>query len=206
MQNNLLKITSVSTLVLLILLFWFWKQNRNINAQIDDYELLLNTQKQSSVSWKDQAGYWRNQSNVLVLQTDKSLKMLSKTNEEFMNLKNEFSALKSNLKNLSLYAKTGIQSNYQLHVPLRDTVLLQADSSLKVVKKLHFRSKWIAMDGFVVGDSLLPQIQTYDSLVTVVYWKRKWFLGKKRYVQDIKSFNPHTQIKFNQTVIVRKLR
>lgn len=206
MQNILLKITSASTLALLILLFWLWNQNKSILSQVSDYELLLNTQKQASVSWKDQAGYWRNQSQVLVLQSEKSLKMLSKNSEEFINLKNEFSALKSNLRNLSLYAKTGLQSDYKLHIPLQDTVLTQADSSLKPVKKLHFRSKWITVDGFVIGDSLLPNIQTRDSLVTVVYWKRKWFLGKKHYVQEIKSFNPHTQIKFNQTVMVRKLK
>jgi hypothetical protein len=59
----------------------------------------------------------------------------------------------------------------------------------KNYRTFSYTDQWMNMHG-MISDSLSLKYQYRDSLILSNYWKRKWFLGKKRYFQDGYSLNP----------------
>lgn len=109
----------------------------------------------------------------------------------------EFEGLKRNYKNLELLASANmrIASNLNLKVN-NDSTFNYQDEYRYLIGQIHKDST----TGIVVSISDTTTIP----LDIVIYWKQKWFLGKKRYNAEAISKNKSVKITGLETIKISK--
>ena len=179
------------------------------------YESLYNASVKENKIWKDEAGLWRNKAEVAEVSA-RTLKDLVKNGDpEIQRIKDEFPALKKDLKNLLAYSEIQTKTISQLKGTVRDTVIrvvVGKDTTDKAVKKINTSNKWNIYDITIDGDSADIKREGTEEFETVVYWERLtkkgkkifWPFGKKEWQSEIKSLNPETQVVKQKSLIVKK--
>lgn len=108
----------------------------------------------------------------------------------------EFEGLKKNYHNLETLLQASIRMNSQL------SLQVQNDSSFK------YQDEFRHLIGRITHDSTGYTAHITDTtevpIDIVIYWKRKWFLGKKSYQAEAISKNRSAKITGLETVQIRK--
>jgi hypothetical protein len=132
---------------------------------------------------------------------NKTLQLETKTVKELVKegqlpILKEFEGLKKNYRNLESLMQASIRMNSQL------SLQVQNDSSFK------YQDEFRHLIGRITHDSTGYIANITDTTVVpidiVVYWKRKWFLGKKVYVAEAVSKNKAAKIIGLETIQIRK--
>lgn len=111
----------------------------------------------------------------------------------------EFEGLKKNMKNL--------ESAYKLQAKATDSVKAKleelegyyinddGDTVLYKGMKFNFQDKFTTLKARQISpDSISVTYNIEVPLAGAVFWKRKWFLGKKQYYSEMSSENPNVVI------------
>jgi Na+-transporting methylmalonyl-CoA/oxaloacetate decarboxylase gamma subunit len=190
-------------LILMLLVSAIRKQQEEIFS----YKGYIKGQATEIKAWKDEKQRWHTQTEITELRNAQALKLIARYDKDFSDLHKNVSSLKKNLSNLQYASIVGMESHYDNRgVPIKDTlIVLNKDTTKAYVVNIQDSSGWYSITALAIRDQLLNvNINTRDSLTTVLTYKRKWFLGRKRYYQEIVSHNPHSRIVYSKSILLRK--
>ena len=209
---NLAKKIKVNHLVYVLLavfiaFYLLEKHKKNsYKTLFNDYKQLYNAQSKEVEVWQDEAGKWRAKQEATEVSISTIKDLIKNNDAKLMAIRAEFPELKKNMRNLDTYVKSAFKDTLIIKVPLHDTTFVTINGDTVKGKKGIYKDEWSDCIGLVFNDSLQVNCSTKDSVTTLVYWKRKWFLGKKNYVVELKNANPNNKVIYNENLIVRKKR
>ena len=109
------------------------------------------------------------------------------------------------LRRLESVAQSATQTEVEIAVPLRDTVILR-----DTLRAFSWTDEWVRVDGVVGRDSVECRVESVDTLRQVVHRvpRRFWFVryGTKAIRQEIISSNPHTRIVYSEYIELKNRR
>ena len=209
-MNTISKTTKlIAVLVLLLLTFLFYlyhRHNNNILQKAKDYKTLYYKEQKATQIWKDEANKWRLQTDATEI-SQKTLKELARNNDKyFSDIRNEFTNIKSNMRNMDTYIKTVFKDTLIITTVLTDTAWINSSGDTVKGKRGIYKDDWSNCVGLVYNDTLKVNCVNTDTITSVIYWNRKWFLGRKKYTLENKNANPNNKPIYNDNIIVRKKR
>jgi len=199
MFNIRTKIEAVFLLLFIIALIssWtFYNKYKDEKEQKQGIEQLFSKQQTETQYYKNRYGETVSRTQSLVLE-NKTIKQLVKDgNLQFLQ---EFQGLKKNYKNLEYAFQSLSKSVDSIYIHLKDTSFTYIDSKGDTVKFIaknwKKEDKWSKFDYKELSpDSAIFKYEVDVPIDGVLYWKRKWFLGKKKYFSEMTSSNPHVKI------------
>lgn len=109
------------------------------------------------------------------------------------------------LRRLESVAQSATQTEVEIAVPLRDTVILR-----DTLRAFSWTDEWVRVEGVVGRDSVECRVESIDTLRQVVHRvpRRFWFVryGTKAIRQEIISSNPHTRIVYSEYIELKNRR
>jgi hypothetical protein len=129
-------------------------------------------------------------------------------NNERLAFVQQFNGVNKRLNNLEQVSRTTALVVSEWRIPLRDTVLVNIDSTLTTARVFSYADSLNRVSGIIVGDQITPKIEIMVPLQGVVYWERRKILGlrigRKKWFSDITSTNPAVKIKEHEVIKVTK--
>jgi hypothetical protein len=169
-------------------------------SSLKSYESLYNAQVTGNKVWKAKDGLWSNNTSTIEITKDNLENV-----QELKDLSSQFEGLKKSLKNLENYMSVNSSTTIERTIKVKDTIIYnKKDSSKTLVRHFSYKDKWQKDSVAIIGDSAQFFHTNKDSLSIVGYWDRSWFLGKKKYFTEIKSYNPNTKIDYQRSIKVSK--
>jgi hypothetical protein len=191
-------IIGVLLLVLVGLSIFCYTLSRKVDS-LSSYKSLYEASVTENKVWKGEDGLWKNNTKTIEVTKDNLGDV-----KELENLHKEFSGLKKSIKNLENYMSVNSSTTITQTIKIKDTIIYNAkDSSRIFLKHFTYKDKWQSDSVAIIGDSARFFHNSRDSLAVVGYWDRKWFLGKKSYFTEIKSYNPNTKIDYQRSIKVK---
>lgn len=138
-----------------------------------------------------------------VIQVDKSGLVNVK---DLQGIEAKIEGLNRNLKNLENYQKFGTETTIKKTIVLKHDTVNLTDTSKTLIQSFNYSDKWNSVSGVLSDDSVIITVISVDSLENVVYYKRKWFLGRKEYEFETLNSNPNNLIKYSKSIKVQKRR
>lgn len=182
-----------------ILVLFIYIQTLRLEIQeLSGFKSLYQTSQQEAKIWQDKDNAWRIRVQAAEI-TKENLKDLA----EVKTLIKQFNLKKSG-NNLESYIQTNTETTIHKQVRLKDTTIYFGDTV--TVPAFNYHDQWMDIRGVVQDGKVDLKIQNQDSLQVVTYWKRSWFLGKKKYFTEIKSSNPSTKLTYEKSIKVKKRR
>ncbi len=193
------KIEAVFILLFLIICtssYVFYKKYQEEKSQKEGVEQLFSKQQTETQYYKNKYGETVSRTQSVVLE-NKTIKQLVKDGN--LSFLKEFKDLKNSYKNLEYAFQAQSKSIDSIKIHLKDTVVSYVDSkgdTIKfVAKDWKKEDKWSKFDYKELSpDSAILRYEVDVPIDGVLYWKRKWFLGKKKYFSEMTSSNPHVKI------------
>ncbi len=193
------KLEGILILALLVLGFLFhlyYTKFQEEKSQKESVEQLFSKQQTETQYFKNRYGETVSRTKSLVLENTTIKQLVKDGNLGFLK---EFQGLKSNYKNLEYAFQALSKSVDSLHIHIKDTTTVYIDSKGDTVKFVAHNwkkeDKWSKFDYKEVSpDSALLKYEVDVPIDGVLYWKRKWFLGRKKYISEMTSTNPHVKI------------
>ncbi|MEH0156418.1 DUF6549 family protein [Limibacter armeniacum] len=195
---------------LLLLVCWaLWIQvQRNSNLK-DGYEqmtVLANDARGDLQHYKNKLDYQVSLAETLELDY-KTLKN-AKENQRLQFL-HKFNDLKKKLRRMESAAELDAQLDQFFAAPITDTVkiLLMDTVFMPVQKKIALYHDDYTRFAAIINDSTGMVEVGYTAQVPidlVIYWDRKWFLGKKHFQTEVISENPNIIFKDINTIIKKR--
>lgn len=124
----------------------------------------------------------------------------------------ELPGLKKNLRNLEHAYEIALKVNDSLKVKLRDSarvVVKKNGDTIRFVSKCDFyrKTKWFELSVLQESDTVANvNLETLVPVTGGVFWERKWFLGKKKFVAELTTENPHATVTALKNITVSKRR
>lgn len=135
-----------------------------------------------------------------------SVERLQLTNKEFekycADLKEQISALGLKVKRLQSVSSTGTETNYEVNIPVKDSVAFR-DSTI-ILKCLELHTPYLDVSGCIDMNEFSGTILSRDTLDQAVhrvpheFWFIKW--GCKAIRQEIVCRNPNSRIIYSQYI------
>lgn len=139
-----------------------------------------------------------------------SVERLQLTNREFekycSDLKKAVSDLNIKVKRLQSVSSSGIETKYEVDIPIKDSVVIR--NSTIVLKCLELHTPYLDVTGCIEKDKFIGSILSRDTLDQVVhrvphrFWFIKW--GCKAIRQEIVSRNPNSRIVYSQYIELKR--
>ncbi len=204
-QNNSHKKITVFTIIVLLIsmlffltsivyLFIYHKKNK-------DYKSLYETTYSENKVWRFKDSTWHNRSDVVEI-SKSDLRNI----KELSNLPGQIEGLKNNLRNLEFYSKSSQFTTIHKTIKLKDSVIYDIDSIPIYVKDFEYQDKYDSITGLISKDNIKLDIYHKDVIENVLYFTRRWFLGRKKYSQEMISENPNTVIVYQKSIKAKRRR
>lgn len=129
---------------------------------------------------KDSTWYWKDAYNKEHARAESKV-------AEAIFLRNDLKHLSNELK----IKEKQIRSFKKANTTTEGTVVIKSDT--------FYKDNYVYIDR--KGDTIFFSIK--DTFQIVDYWKRTWFLGKKKYYVDISSSNPYTKV---NSIVAREIK
>jgi hypothetical protein len=196
------KILNTRTLIifLLLVIFVLFAKLREVSQSNTSLKNYNNIKEKEVKVWQDNYGYWRSKAEASEITKD-NLKDL----EELKNLSKDFEGVKKSLRNLENYIATSTSTTINKTINLKDTTIYR-DSIAYNLPSFRYDDKWTTINGLIENGKVDVMVSSRDSLDIVQYWDRKWFLGRKKYFTEVKSFNPNTKVDYQKNIKVKRKR
>ncbi len=174
----------------------YYNKYKEEKEQKEGVEQLFSKSQDSVRVYRNVHGRLVSKTNSLVLE-NKTIKQLVKDGN--LSFLKEFDGLKKNYKNLEYAFHSLSKSVDSIHIHLNDSIINYIDNkgdTIKfIAKNWKKQDKWSKFEyREVTPDSAILKYEVNVPLDGVLYWKRKWFLGKKHYFSEMTSENPHVKI------------
>ncbi len=199
-----IRLALIGIVFLLILLGFAFVKMLALKSSLtkaNDYKSLYETRDTENKVWKDQSGYWRNRAETVEITKD-NLGVI----RELSGLSAQFEGLKKNMKNLENYIQASSSTTINKTIYLTDTSYIGSDSIRIKAQAFSYADKFDTIQGLVKKGTVDIKIKHRDKLDIVQYWDRKWFLGKKKTLIEIKSENPNTTVDYSKNIKVKRKR
>lgn len=173
----------------------YWLYGKWRNAEKERKSLV----ELNSKSFKEVEYYHNKLGNEIA--KNQTLQLETKTIKELVKegqlpILKEFDGLKRNYRNLETLLQASIEMGSQL------SLQIQNDSTF------DYQDEYRHLIGRITRDSSGYVAHVTDTTIVpidiVVYWKRKWFLGKKTYAAEAVSKNKSAKITGLETIQIRK--
>lgn len=135
-----------------------------------------------------------------------SVERLLLTNREFekycADLKKQVSALDIKIKRLQSVSSTGVETDYDVDISVKDSVVFR-DSTI-ILKCMELHTPYIDVSGCIEKNHFVGNILSRDTLDQVVhrvprqFWFIKW--GCKAIRQEVVCRNPNSRIVYSQYI------
>lgn len=135
-----------------------------------------------------------------------SVERLLLTNREFekycADLKKQVSALNIKIKRLQSVSSTGVETDYDVDISVKDSVVFR-DSTI-ILKCMELHTPYIDVSGCIEKNHFVGNILSRDTLDQVVhrvprqFWFIKW--GCKAIRQEVVCRNPNSRIVYSQYI------
>lgn len=209
-MKNWLRISIIGIIAIVaVLLFTSLAAFKSERDQRISLENLSKDQESKIKVFQDKEKAWHTTSDVAEVRNIEALRLISKYDKRFADLDQRFESVNKNLKNLQYLGISSMSSNYDIKSPgAKDTlVVFNKDTIPATITNYTDSSRWYSFHALIYNNKVHNlQFATKDSIETVVTWRRKWFLGRKHFSQEIKSLNPHTKVGYARSIMVTKKR
>lgn len=183
-------------------------QRQRINTLSDERDQALNF----AAGDPEQLTYYKNkaeQETARAQLLDLSLSnMRELIHDERLSFVKQFEGVNKRVSNVEQAQQTTAQVVREWKLPLRDTFLLNIDSTLLPGKTFNYRDSLNVISGTIIGNEINPKIEITVPLQGVVYWERKKVLGlrigKKKWFSDISSTNPYARVTRHELIRIKK--
>jgi len=183
------------------------------SSDASSYENVIRAKETEVKQWQDDAKHWRSRGETAEITSRSALKELSKYDERFKGMSQDFAIMKKSMKNLESASFTGTESHYHITniTNVKDTALPPKIENgisgiLETGKYFKFTDPagWFTAEGICVDNQPLElTFNPHDSLAGIVVKNRRLF-RRPKYTWEIKSLNPNTRIRYSESVIVKK--
>jgi len=151
---------------------------------------------------------WNNEAaqvQVLQLSLNNAKELVSNERIAFVR---QFSGINKRLNNLEQISTTTATIIKEWQLPLRDTTLVNIDSTILHGKTFSYSDSLNRIYGIVQGNQIIPKIEITVPLQGAVHWERKRVLGlrvgRKQWFSDITSTNPLVKIRQHELIKVSR--
>lgn len=183
-------------IAILIMTLFVYKQYGEAQSQkAHDYKELLSSEREKRYRTREGIEHLKKQ--VEELNSGKSLKQDP-----------EWNALLKDVKDIKASrivaaSKTTVSSEYHVNTVIKDSVI---NDTVKISCLQPYKDDWVSLSG-CDGDFA---VKTKDSISSVIYeGKRKtkilfFRVGKRELESEVINYNPHSTIKYDRRVIIKK--
>jgi len=197
-MNKYLVYLSALLLVAVMALSWLYKTEKQENKRLANNQEALLTDMET---YKTEAG--KNAASVLRLELSKS--ELEKYNKD---LTQTVSDLKIKISRIQSASTTATSTDYSITTPVRDSIVYRDRLIPDTLKRITYNDAWLNLDGTIQKGIFSGNIQSRDTLVTIVHRIPKKFLffkwGTKAIRQEVTTKNPHSKIVYTQYIELKK--
>jgi hypothetical protein len=199
-------IVKAGTVIILVICVLYFKCSHNEQKERHSLQSIIIAKDAEIRTWKDNAQQWHTQTTVADINSHKALKLLVAYDTNFQRLSKDFVSLKKSMRNLSYYNTHNMGSTYHITAPVTDTSIIDHNDTTQIqIIDVADSAGWYNFKAVINTHKVaVIDFNTKDSISTVVTFKRRWFLGRKRYTQEIISHNPHSKINYARSIIVHK--
>ena len=197
LKNQLKNIITISLVVLVCV---FLLRDCKGKAKVAKSLKNLEETRSNVKTWKDKYNREHSRAESATIRGNKTSQYI----QELRGLRGDFTELKKNLKNLQSSTSTSTRTITNFRTVVRDSFLIHENFDTIPISIFRYEDDWTLCKGQYDGDTVYVECNNIDSLHIVGYYKRSWFLGKKRYFTEVISKNPNTSIIYNRSIVVRK--
>ncbi len=184
--------------ILTAILYWQLSEVKTEKKRLANNQEALLTDVQT---YKTEAG--KNAASVLRLELSKS--ELEKYNKD---LTQTVSDLKIKISRIQSASTTATSTDYSITTPVRDSIVYRDRLIPDTLKRITYNDAWLNLDGTIQKGIFSGNIQSRDTLVTIVHRIPKKFLffkwGTKAIRQEVTTKNPHSKIVYTQYIELKK--
>jgi type II secretory pathway pseudopilin PulG len=184
--------------ILTAILYWQLSEVKKEKKRLSNNQEALLTDVET---YKTEAG--KNAASVLRLELSKS--ELEKYNK---NLTKTVSDLKIKISRIQSAATTATSTDYSITTAVRDSIVYRDRLIPDTLKKITYNDAWLNLDGTIQKGIFSGNIQSIDTLFTIVHRIPKKFLffkwGTKAIRQEVTTKNPHSKIVYTQYIELKR--
>jgi hypothetical protein len=139
-----------------------------------------------------------------VIENNKVLKVLAKSDSTIIQLKSEVTGLKKDMRNLSSANVIGSTTTITTQGDLRDSMAVLHDTLKVLYQKLDKVTPWMKKHIEIVNGKLTEKEKIYDTIMVAAYLEKRWFLGKGHLKVEAFSRNPDSKVVIDKSIIVKR--
>ena len=203
-----LRIIIVTTVLIAILSGVVVMQEKKISQLHTEREQALafaNVEKSGTTFYKNKLGRETAKTQILDLSLRNAREL---RNSDRLNFINQFEGINNRLNNLVEVSQSNARFIREFKLPLRDTFLLNVDSTLLPAKVFNYSDSLNNISGTIIGKEIKPRIEITVPLQGAMYWQRKKILGlrigRKKWFSDLTSTNPFVTIKSQEVIRISR--
>ena len=176
----------VIILILISILFTF---NKNENT----LERALIASNSETIFYKNQLGTMTASRDVIEVANSDLKKVIAKQDEDLAKLLDEFRKVKA-----TVIIKTEVRID-TIEAPFTEPVPFTFSRTGNVT------DQWYSLDYKVTEKGLtIAPFKTWTDITVITGMKRKWFLGKQRYVTDVTASNPFISVLEVNSIVTKE--
>lgn len=184
--------------ILTAILYWQLSEVKTEKKRLANNQEALLTDVET---YKTEAG--KNAASVLRLELSKS--ELEKYNKD---LTQTVSDLKIKISRIQSASTTATSTDYSITTSVRDSIVYRDRLIPDTLKRITYNDAWLNLDGTIQKGIFSGNIQSRDTLVTIVHRIPKKFLffkwGTKAIRQEVTTKNPHSKIVYTQYIELKR--
>lgn len=207
MQIKLLIIAAFALAACVAIISWQKGRIDRLREEREQAITFAATESNTTEFYKNKADRETARAGVLELSLRNTRELIE---NERLNFVRQFDGVNRRLNNLEQVSHSTAQVVASWKLPLRDTIILNLDSTRTPAKFFTYTDSLNHISGIVSGTEIIPRIQITVPLQGAVFWQRKKFLGlrigRKRWYSDITSTNPNVRITKHEFIKVKKRR
>lgn len=117
-------------------------------------------------------------------------------------------SLKLKVKRLQSISQTGSETQYDIKTVVRDSLVIRDSLIIDTLKCVSYADAWLTFNGCADGKEFRAEIESRDSLTTVVHRipRKFWFIrwGAKAIRQEVISRNPHSRFIYTKYIELKR--
>jgi hypothetical protein len=205
MEFKIIVIASLTIAVLCGLVFMEEKKIEQLHKEREQALAFANVEKSNTTFYRNKLGRETAKTEILDLSLRNAREL---RNNDRLSFIQQFEGINKRLNNLDEVSQAHLQVIKDWKLPLRDTVLLNIDSTLLPSKVFSYKDSLNLIRGTIQGKEIHPHIEITVPLQGVMYWQRKRILGlrigRKKWFSEITSTNPFVKILSQETIRVSR--
>lgn len=188
-------------LIVLIFVLGFLLKSQYKHKQTDNQVQKVIEYIDTGFAWRDKSKYWHRQVEEISLSKQASDILFSKYKDSIAKI------LKIKSKQINSLLSLNEELKGTFIVPIKhDTLIQQVNGKEESIfgDSFHYNDSTLLMNGFIAEKNVSVEYSVSINLQATSFWKKKWFLGKKKTRFDVTCNNPNINISKLQEIKIIK--